>query len=161
MPISHEAFRQTMGHWASGVTVVTTRRPGGIHGMTASSFCSVSLDPPLVLVCVDRRNRTHSHLAEQGAFCAHILAVGQEELSQRCAGRMGEHGNELHGVPYREGKTGAPVLEGCLAYLDCRVLYAHDGGDHTIFVGQIEEAGVDEDAHPLLYFRGRYHRLDA
>jgi flavin reductase (DIM6/NTAB) family NADH-FMN oxidoreductase RutF len=159
MPISHEEFRQTLSHWASGVTVVTTRRPGGIHGMTASSFCSVSLDPPLVLVCVDRRNRTHSHLVEQGAFCAHILAEGQAELSQRCAGRMGEQGNELHGVPHREGKTGAPILEGCLAYLECRVLYAHDGGDHTIFVGQIEDSGVNEDAHPLLYFRGGYRRL--
>jgi flavin reductase (DIM6/NTAB) family NADH-FMN oxidoreductase RutF len=161
MPISHEEFRRTMSHWASGVTVVTTRRPGGIHGMTASSFCSVSLDPPLVLVCVDRRNRTHANLVEQGAFCAHILAEGQEELSQQCAGRMGERGSELHGVPYREGATGAPILDGCLAYLDCRVLYAHDGGDHTIFVGQIEEAGVNEDARPLLYFRGAYHRLDA
>jgi flavin reductase (DIM6/NTAB) family NADH-FMN oxidoreductase RutF len=161
MPISHEEFRRTLSHWASGVTVVTTRRPGGIHGMTASSFCSVSLDPPLVLVCVDRRNRTHALLAEQGAFCAHILAEGQEELAQQCAGRRGERGNELHGVPYREGKTGAPVLEGCLAYLDCRVLYAHDGGDHTIFVGQIEESGVDEDAHPLLHFRGGYRHLHA
>jgi flavin reductase (DIM6/NTAB) family NADH-FMN oxidoreductase RutF len=104
-----------MSHWASGVTVVTTRRPDGIHGMTASSFCSVSLDPPLVLVCVDRRNRTHAHVAEQGAFCAHILAEGQEELSQRCAGRLGEVGNQLHGVSYRVGATGAPIMDGCLA----------------------------------------------
>jgi flavin reductase (DIM6/NTAB) family NADH-FMN oxidoreductase RutF len=159
MPISADEFRQCLSQWASGVTVITTRRPGGIHGMTASAFCSVSLDPPLVLVCVDRRNRTHEYLQQQRCFCAHILAEGQEELSQRCAGRLGARGNELEGVPYRQGATGAPILEGCVAYLDCTVLHAHDGGDHTIFVGRIEEAGADSNAQPLLYFRGAYHTI--
>jgi flavin reductase (DIM6/NTAB) family NADH-FMN oxidoreductase RutF len=159
MPISSEEFRQCLSQWASGVTVITTRRPGGIHGMTASAFCSVSLDPPLVLVCVDLRNRTHQYLQETGAFCAHILAEGQEELSQRCAGRLGPRGNELEGVPFREGATGAPILEGCLAYLDCKVIFAHDGGDHTIFVGEIEEAGAATEARPLVFFRGGYRSL--
>jgi flavin reductase (DIM6/NTAB) family NADH-FMN oxidoreductase RutF len=159
MPITDEDFRRTLGRWASGVTVVTTLRPGGIHGMTASSFCSVSLHPPLVLVCVNHHNRTHGHLESAGVFCAHILAEGQEELSQRCAGRLGERGNELEDVPFHTGATGAPILQGCLAYLDCRIIYAHDGGDHTIFVGQIEETGADEAARPLLFWHGRYRRL--
>ena len=159
MPIPPEEFRHSLSQWASGVTVITTRRPGGIHGMTASAFCSVSLDPPLVLVCVDRRNRTHRYLDENQAFCVHILAEGQEELSQRCAGRRGDEGKELHDVPYRTGATGAPILEGCLAYLDCRVIYAHDGGDHTIFLGEIVAAGYREDAEPLLFFAGSYRRL--
>jgi flavin reductase (DIM6/NTAB) family NADH-FMN oxidoreductase RutF len=159
MPITDEQFRRTMGQWASGVTVITTLHPGGIHGMTASSFCSVSLHPPLILVCVDHRNRTHAYLEESRVFCVHILAEGQEELSQRCAGRLGDAGKELQGVPYHAGVTGAPILDGCLAWADCRILHTHDGGDHTIFVGQIEATGEDETARPLLYWRGRYRRL--
>lgn len=159
MPITDDQFRRTLAQWASGVTVITTPRPGGIHGMTASAFCSVSLHPPLVLVCIDHRSRTHRYLQESRVFCAHILAEGQEELSQRCAGRLGDEGKELRDVPYRIGVTGAPILDGCLAYLDCRVLYAHDGGDHTIFVGQIEASDADEHARPLLFWRGRYRRL--
>lgn len=159
MPISDDDFRRTLGQWASGVTVITTLRPEGIHGMTASAFSSVSLHPPLVLVCVDHRNRTHAYLEQAGVFCAHILAEGQEELSQRCAGRLGEDGKELADLSYRTGATGAPILDGCLAWLDCRILHAHDGGDHTIFVGQIEAASVNETARPLLHWRGRYRRL--
>ena len=111
MPIRPEEFRHSLSQWASGVTVITTRRPGGIHGMTASAFSSVSLDPPLVLVCVGRHNRTHRYLEEQQAFCVHILAEGQEELSQRCAGRMGEEGKEL-AVLRREEPPRALVANG-------------------------------------------------
>jgi flavin reductase (DIM6/NTAB) family NADH-FMN oxidoreductase RutF len=159
MPITDDEFRRTLGQWASGVTVITTVRPGGIHGMTASAFCSVSLHPPLVLVCVDHRNRTHTYLETSRVFCAHILAEGQEELSQRCAGRLGDDGKALRDVSYRTGGTGAPILDGCLAWLDCRIIHAHDGGDHTIFVGQIEGSGTDERVRPLLFWRGRYRRL--
>jgi flavin reductase (DIM6/NTAB) family NADH-FMN oxidoreductase RutF len=157
--ISPEEFRQVMRHWASGVTVVTTRRKGGIHGMTASSFSSVSLHPPLILVCVDRRNRTHEHVQEQGVFAVHILAEGQEELSRQCAGRYGEVGNELHDVAYQEGKSGAPILEECLAYLECRLVHSFDGGDHTIFVGEVIDTGGLGNGRPLLYFEGDYQRL--
>src|SRR5437764_6212505 len=109
-----------MRHWTSGITVITTRREGGIHGMTASSFCSVSLDPPLVLVCVDRRTRTHEHLVVQDSFAVHLLAEEQQELSKRCAGAYGEIGNELDDLAYHHGATGAPILDDCLAFMECR-----------------------------------------
>jgi flavin reductase (DIM6/NTAB) family NADH-FMN oxidoreductase RutF len=158
-PIGADDFRQLLRNWASGVTVVTTRRRGGIHGMTASSFCSVSLHPPLVLVCVDRRNRTHEHIREQGIFAVHILAEGQEELSQRCAGQFGETGNQLQDVPYHDGTIGAPILENCLAFAECQMAFEYEGGDHTIFVGEIIASGVFPERRPLLYFQGSYHRL--
>jgi len=159
MAIGPDEFRQVMRHWASGVTVITTRRKGGIHGMTASSFSSVSLKPPLVLVCVDRRNRTHEHVQEQGCFAIHILAEHQQELSRRCAGAHGETGNELRDVPYREGRSGAPILEECLAHVECRLVHSYEGGDHTIFVGEIIDSGAHEGARPLLYFDGGYRQL--
>jgi flavin reductase (DIM6/NTAB) family NADH-FMN oxidoreductase RutF len=157
--IGPDEFRQVMRHWPSGVTVVTTRRPGGIHGMTASSFSSVSLHPPLILVCIDRRNRTHEQLQQQGIFAVHILAEGQEELSRQCSGRYGEAGNELRGVAYHEGKSGAPILDDCLAYLECRLVHTFDGGDHTIFVGEIIDSGAPKPGRPLIYFDGDYRRL--
>ena len=159
MAIGPNEFRLVMRHWTSGVTVISTRRPGGIHGMTASSFSSLSLDPPLVLVCVDRRARTHQQLQEQDSFVVHILAEGQAELSRCCAGAYGEIGNELHDVPYRAGVTGAPVLEECLAFMECRAVAAYDGGDHTIFVGEIVHCGANDGLHPLVYFSGAYRRL--
>src|SRR5262249_13849851 len=112
-----------MRHWTSGITVITTQRDRGIHGVTARSFCSVSLTPPLVLVCVDRRTRTHSLLETHASFVIHVLAEGQEELSKRCAGAYGEVGNELKGIAHRPGVTGAPILEECLAYMECRVVH--------------------------------------
>jgi flavin reductase (DIM6/NTAB) family NADH-FMN oxidoreductase RutF len=157
--IAADEFRSLLRHWASGVTVVTTKRRGGIHGMTASSFCSVSLNPPLVLVCVDRRNRTHEHIHEQGVFAIHFLAEGQEELSRRCAGQRGEIGNQLLDVPYHEGQIGAPILEDCLAHLECQTVYEYEGGDHTIFVGEIVASSAHSDRRPLLYFQGEYVRL--
>lgn len=147
-----------MSRWASGVTVVTCRRPGGIHGMTASAFCSVSLDPPLVLVCVARRNRTHQYIQEQGAFAVHILGTEMEELSNRCAGFRGEEGHWLDEVPHRAEATGAPVLEGALAWMDCSLWQAYDGGDHTIYVGEIQ-AGSAGDGAPLLWFERGYRQI--
>jgi flavin reductase (DIM6/NTAB) family NADH-FMN oxidoreductase RutF len=157
--IGPDEFRQVMRHWASGITVVTTRRKGGIHGMTASSFSSVSLNPPLILVCVDRRNRTHEHLQEQEYFGVHILAAHQQDLSLRCSGRLGEAAHQLDDVPYHEGKSSAPILEECLAYLECRLVSAYEGGDHTIFVGEIIDSGFTPGGRPLLYFDAGYHHL--
>jgi flavin reductase (DIM6/NTAB) family NADH-FMN oxidoreductase RutF len=158
--IGHEEFRQVLRRWVSGVTILTTRHRGGVHGMTANSFSSVSLDPPLVLVCVDRRNRTHEYLQGEGVFGIHILSEGQQELSERCAGRRGEGGNQLHDVAHHEGAAGAPILEDCLASLECRLLHTYEGGDHTIFVGEVVSSHVHEDRRPLVYSNGAYRRLD-
>jgi len=151
-------FREVLARWASGITVVTCRRPDGIHGMTASSFCSVSLEPPLVLVCVDRRARTHEYLQEAGAFAIHLLDGRGEEISNRCAGFQGDDGQKLDGESWRVEVTGAPVLDGTLAWMDCSLWRAYDGGDHTIYVGEVQAADTGE-GEPLLWYRRGYRRL--
>ena len=159
MPITPEQFKEGLATWASGITVVTTRREGGIHGMTASAFCSVSLSPPLVLVCVNRRNRTHEHLEDQISFGVHILKVGQEDLALRAGGLLGDSGNLLEGVPFHIETTGAPILDDSLAWLDCTRWASYDGGDHTIFIGLVEASGVNH-GEPLLWFERGFRRLN-
>ena len=159
MSIDGATFKSILSRWASGVTVVTCHREGGIHGMTASAFCSVSLEPPLVLVCINHRNKTHGYLQEQRAFGVHILGSDMDELSDRCAGFRGEAGHWLSDVPHFTATTGAPILEGTLAWMDCSLWQAYEGGDHTIYVGEIQAGGTAE-GEPLLWFERGYRRLD-
>jgi flavin reductase (DIM6/NTAB) family NADH-FMN oxidoreductase RutF len=126
--------------------------------MTASSFCSVSLEPPLVLVCVNRRTLTHALIPEQGSFAIHVLRDDLEDVSDRCAGFLGEEAHWLNDLPYRTERTGAPVLDGVLCWLDCSLWQAYDGGDHTIFVGEVQAAGKAPGA-PLLWFHRGYRLL--
>jgi flavin reductase (DIM6/NTAB) family NADH-FMN oxidoreductase RutF len=157
MPVSGDEFRRALSQFASGVTVVTTRDAiGQPLGLTVSAFCSVSLEPPLVLVCVDKKASSYSGFLESRAFVVHILAEDQEELSRRFATKDPK---KFEGMIYRRGIEGIPVLEGAVATLECRLVQAYEGGDHTIFVGQVEGASVREEALPLLYFRGAYRRL--
>jgi flavin reductase (DIM6/NTAB) family NADH-FMN oxidoreductase RutF len=158
MPISPDTFKELMRRWASGITVLTCRHDGEVHGMTASAFCSVSLDPPLVLVCVGREHRTHAYIREQGVFGVHILDGSMQRLSDRCAGFLGEAGHSLGDLPHREEATGAPILEGVLGWLDCTLWEAHDAGDHTVFIGEIQAAGA-RDGQPLLWWNRGYHAL--
>jgi flavin reductase (DIM6/NTAB) family NADH-FMN oxidoreductase RutF len=158
MPITPDEYKSVMRCWATGVTIVTTSGPDGPHGMTANSFTGVSLDPPLILICVSRQTRTHEHLLESGVFGVHLLHSGQEELSNRCAGLLGEHGNEIADLPHVTGPLGVPVLDDCLAALVCRVHATYDGGDHTIFLGAIHAARLREGA-PLVYLNRGYHRI--
>lgn len=159
MPARPDEFKAALAHWASGVSIVTTWREGGIQGMTVSSFCSVSLEPPLVLVSIHRGARAHRSIEQQGAFGVSLLRADQEEISNRCAGLLGETGNWLIDVPYRTAVTGAPVLADCLAWLDCRVWRAYDGGDHTLFLGTVEAATVIGGEPLLWHFRG-YAAID-
>src|SRR4030043_408205 len=155
-PVSKEHFRRVMGQFAPGVTVVTTRLGNEVHGLTANAVCSVSLDPLLVLVCVDHAADTHPLLEKSGVFAVNILSDEQEDLSRLFAGPTEEKMGRLEAMGYRTAVTGAPIIDGCLAYLDCRVVAAYPGGDHTIFIGRVEEAEIGEDSPPLLFFRGRY-----
>jgi flavin reductase (DIM6/NTAB) family NADH-FMN oxidoreductase RutF len=141
--------------WATGVTVVTARASDHIHGMTVSAFTEVSLDPPLVLICADKTSLTHPVIAEGRVFAVNILARDQEDLSRRFASKEEEH-RRFEGLAYQTGKTGAPLLEDTVAVLDCRVVAAHDVGDHVIYVGEVEELRLSEDREPLLYHGGRY-----
>jgi flavin reductase (DIM6/NTAB) family NADH-FMN oxidoreductase RutF len=160
MPIPADEYKQLMRHWATGVTVVTTKGPDGPHGMTANSFTGVSLEPPLILVSVDRRTRTHEHLQAGGAFGVHILRAGQEELSRRCAGQLGEDGNRLAGVSYQVSGLGVPILDDCLAALECRITAIYDGGDHTIFLAEVLSTRTGASTgEPLLYFDRDYRRI--
>ena len=154
--LTKERFRRVMGQFATGVTVVTTRLGDEVHGLTANAICSVSLEPLLVLVCVDHAADTHPLLEKSGVFAVNILSHDQEDLSRLFAGPTEEKMGRLEAMGYRTAVTGAPIIDGCLAYLDCRVVAAYPGGDHTIFIGRVEEAEIGEDSPPLLFFRGRY-----
>jgi len=157
MPPTHEDFRRTMGRFATGVTVITTRHGKHLHGMTANAVTSLSLDPMLVLVCVDKNADTHDILLEAGFFAVNILARDQEELCVKLASKKGE--NWSHGVetvPHHTAQTGAPIIDGAIAYLDCRTVTEHHGGDHTIFVGEVLEAKELKDGAPLLFYSGMF-----
>jgi flavin reductase (DIM6/NTAB) family NADH-FMN oxidoreductase RutF len=156
MALTPIEFRTALRSFAAGVTVVTTRDGHGRPaGLTASAFTSVSLDPPLVLVCVDHGATAHPAFRTHGWFAVNVLRREQEAVSRRFAE---SGGNKFDGVPCHEGKTGLPLLDGALATLECRVVEAHEAGDHTIFVGAVEAVSV-AGGRPLVYFHGGYHSL--
>lgn len=162
MAIEAAAFRKVLGQFASGVTVVTTVHEGMLTGMTASSFTSVSLDPPLILFCADKRARSGASIGAAGLFAVNILGEDQRELSDLFAGRGTdeERADKLAQIG-RRAETGAPILDPALGWLDCRVDQAIDAGDHIIYVGLVVASGARDDDHaPLLYWRGGYQRLD-
>ncbi|MFZ0314426.1 MAG: flavin reductase family protein [Candidatus Korobacteraceae bacterium] len=155
--VTPDEFRAALGRFASGVTVVTvTTAEGGVHGMTANAFCSVSLQPPLVLVCIEHLAETYLRVRERGEFGVSVLKEDQEALSEFFADPERDHDAAYRlGIQYCEMRSGTPALENALANLDCRVVGAHVAGDHTIFVGEVREIALGEGS-PLLYFRGRY-----
>lgn len=157
MPIDKDTFRRVLSNFAAGVTVVTTldgeQRP---HGLTATAFTSVSLDPPLVLVCIDKKAETFQHFAPAGVFAVNFLAAGQRDVSQHFA----KHGGDkFAGMAWRRGALGTPILDGAIGHVECRIAHAYEGGDHVIYVGEIDSADAN-DGPPLLHFRHAYHRVD-
>ena len=159
--VTPDEFRAALGRFATGVTVITVETAeGNVHGMTANAFCSVSLRPPLVLVCVDHLAETYLHLRERGQFGVSVLKADQDALSEFFADpeRNPDSAYRL-GIRYRRMKGGRSVLEAALANLDCKVVDAHTAGDHTIFVAEVREVSLGE-GEPLVYFRGRYGTQD-
>ncbi len=155
-------MRVARRRWATGVAVVTTRDGVGYHGATVGAFVVVSLDPPLVLVCLDRDGRMSTLLPEAGAFAVSVLDRRHEFPAERFAGRAPLVDPRLTGVAHELTSTGNPVLTGALAWFDCRVGSVHDGGDHVIVVGVVERVGIGEDTDdPLIYYEGRYRSLEA
>ena len=159
MPIDPLEFRSIIGHFPTGVTVITTAAGEELQGMTANAVTSLSLDPMLVLVCVDKGTHTHRVLEDGGVFVVNILGEHQEEVSRLFARRAEPEIGSLRGQRFILGETGAPILEDCLAFLECKVAYVHDGGDHSIFLGEVIEGGIVGDVRPLVFYRGRYHGL--
>ena len=159
MTLTATDFRRALGAFATGVTVITVDQEGEVHGMTANAFTSVSLDPPLVLVCVDHRARTHAHLHARKRFGVNVLSNEQQAISEYYArsGETHQHA-EKAGAIFDRTAHGTPVLRGALAYLECKLLKSEKAGDHTVFIAEVEEIEVRE-GEPLLYFRSEYRGL--
>jgi flavin reductase (DIM6/NTAB) family NADH-FMN oxidoreductase RutF len=156
MSFDSKKQRKILGHFATGVTVVTTAGPAGQHGMTANAVASLSLDPPLVLVAVDKRALMLEHLKKNRFFGVNILRLDQEKISRLFA-MPGP--KDFSGLKTKSGETVSPILADCLAYLDCKVVDILPGGDHEIFIGEILE-GEHHGGEPLLYYAGGYRRLE-
>lgn len=159
MALPKDEFRRLIGCFATGVTIITAARGEEVRGMTANAVTSVSLDPLLLLVCVDKSTITHQFMEESAAFAVNILAEDQEQISRALASRESMDARRLVGYAYRPGQNGAPILEGCVAYLECRVAEIFPGGDHSIFIGQVEEGSIMREAQPLIFYRGKYVKL--
>jgi flavin reductase (DIM6/NTAB) family NADH-FMN oxidoreductase RutF len=156
MAIDPRELRNVMGHFATGVTVITTRDTAGKpFGLTANAFSSLSLDPPLVLICVDKKVDCYACFEQSKAFVVNILSEGQDPLSTRFATKGIE---KFESVPIRQGNLGVPLLEGALGHIECTMVNAYDGGDHTIYVGEVQSVAAS-GGRPLLFFKGKYNRL--
>jgi 3-hydroxy-9,10-secoandrosta-1,3,5(10)-triene-9,17-dione monooxygenase reductase component len=149
-------FRAVLGHFATGVTVITAIDDDEPVGMAANSFTSVSLEPPLVLFCAATSSTTWPRIQRSGAFTVNILGSHQEDVSRLFATRGADR---FGSVGWRIGVGGSPVLDDVLAYLDCKIEAEHDAGDHVIVVGRVLDLGITADASPLLFHRGVYGRL--
>ena len=155
--VTPDDFKHVMRRWASTVTVVTTRFENVIYGLTATAFSSLSIQPPMVFISIYRKTHTHPLIEHSGIFCVNFLAPDMTHISDRFAGRIPDV-DRFAGVNHHGEVTGAPVLNDAIAFLDCRVVEGLVTGDHTIFVGQVEAAGIQRpDQLPLIYFMGAYH----
>jgi flavin reductase (DIM6/NTAB) family NADH-FMN oxidoreductase RutF len=153
-------MRAMMGRFATGVTVVAARHGPLLAGMTANAIASVSVDPPLMMASISRRAETHVAIVGAHAFAVSVLSREQRTLAEcfaqpTTAAKL----KAFCDADWHEAETGSPILEGALAYFDCRLSARHDGGDHTIFIGEIVAAGYRTDAEPLLWYASGYREL--
>jgi flavin reductase (DIM6/NTAB) family NADH-FMN oxidoreductase RutF len=155
-------LRDLMARFATGVSVVAARHGPLLAGMTANAIATISIDPPLMMASIAQKAETHGAIIGSHAFAISILADDQQALAE-CFARptTAQKLTGFCGATWHEAETGSPVLDGALAFFDCRLSARHDGGDHTIFIGEIVAAGFREDAEPLLWYASGYHRLSA
>jgi len=153
-------FRDAMGAFATGVTVITMAKPdGALKAMTANAFSSVSLTPPMVLVCVDKNGSMHDWLDEVDAFGVNILTDVQQEISNTFA-KSGENSEPMSGVAYKIGPLGVPVIENVILWTAAKIVHKYDAGDHTIMVGQVEALQTNDTTNrPLLFHKGKYQQI--
>ena len=155
-------MRAMMGRFATGVSVVAARHRPPLAGMTANAIASVSVDPPLMMASISRRAETHAAIVGSHAFSVSVLSREQRDLAECFAQpTTATKLKAFCGAEWHEAETGSPILEGALAYFDCRLTARHDGGDHTIFIGEIVAAGYREDAEPLLWYGSQFRRMAA
>ena len=160
MTLNPTEFRKAMGAFATGVTIITVDLDDEVHGMTANAFTSVSLDPMLVLVCVDHSTRTHAHLHAKKRFGINVLCEDQMAISEYYARpeRSHEHAEAEAGARFDRTRHGTPMLDGALAFLECRLESVQEAGDHSIFIAEVEDVVVRE-GDPLLFFRSVYRKI--
>ena len=152
-------FKSVMRRWASTVTIITTKADEQIYGLTATAFSSLGISPPTVFVCINGKSRTHGLVAASGVFCVNFLTPKMKSISDRFAGRMPDV-ERFAGLAHHPVATGSPVLDDALAFLDCKIVDSHVGGDHTIFIGEVlAGALMHADEGPLMYYSGAYHML--
>ncbi|MDZ7732111.1 MAG: flavin reductase family protein [Acidimicrobiia bacterium] len=149
-------FRQVLGHFPTGVTVVTAMDDGEPAGLAVGSFASLSLDPPLVLFCAGTGSSTYPKIRDAGSFCVNILSEDQEDICRIFASKGGDR---FQGIGWRKSGNGAPLLEGVLAFLDCDIVDEITEGDHYVVVGRVTDLEVMHEGGPLLFFRGGYGRF--
>jgi len=154
-----EQLRQAMRAWTSGVTIVTAAHGGEQHGMTVSSFTSIALEPPLIIISLQTNSRTHELISKSNAFAVTILADGQQDISDRFAGRLAEMGDRLAGIETETLVTGAPFIKGGLAYLDCQVSQTVPVGTNTLFLAEVIAARGNGEGYPLVYHDREYRKL--
>jgi flavin reductase (DIM6/NTAB) family NADH-FMN oxidoreductase RutF len=159
VPIDVAGYRKLIGHFATGVTVITTANGGLLHGMTANAITSVSLDPLLLLVCVDREAHAYEQLLQSKRFGVNILAEEQEDVSRLFATKGDPEQGRLRGAEFHLAGGGTPVLEGSLAHIECDVADQFKAGDHTIFIGAVLDGQLLREAPPLLFYQAGYRRL--
>ncbi len=151
-----QQLRRVMGHFATGVTVITTMDKSGTpFGLTANAFTSLSLNPPLVLICIDKGVQCYPYFEESKIFAVNVLSEDQEELSRRFATKGIE---KFTDVKWHKGHHGVALLDGAIGYIECKVVHSYEGGDHTVYVGEILNATAS-GGRPLIFFKGKYHRL--
>ena len=156
--IDSARFRRVLGHFATGVTIITAApRDEPVVGMAVNSFTSVSLDPPFVAFCAAHSSTTWPHIRAAGRFCVNIMAEDQEDLSRLFATRGADRFSR---VAWHPAESGAPILEGALAWIDCDIDAEHEAGDHSIVVGRVRGLDLEEEGKPLVFFRGGYGRFE-
>jgi flavin reductase (DIM6/NTAB) family NADH-FMN oxidoreductase RutF len=154
--VDKNELRRVMGHFATGVTVITTcDEAGNPYGLTANAVASVSLVPPLILICVDKSADTYPYFERSKTFVVNILSDSQESISRRFATSGIE---KFEGIGYHKNEASCAVLDDAVGHIDCRIVQAHDAGDHTIYIGEVEAVDAN-DVPPLLFFRGGYRKL--
>lgn len=158
MAISPERFRKVLSKFATGVSIVTLRNDEGIHGLTVNAFASVSLEPPLVLICIQKNGASRTALSQSKNFVVNILREDQRELADRFSSPKLSGEDRFHEVAHHFSRSGLPILDGILTHIECRIVNEIDAGDHTIFLGEVAEAEISDDsAQPLLFYNSQYY----
>jgi 3-hydroxy-9,10-secoandrosta-1,3,5(10)-triene-9,17-dione monooxygenase reductase component len=156
MTFDAQELRRVMGHFATGVTVITTKdKDGGPNGLTANAFMSLSLSPPLIVISVDKGAACYTCFEPQNGFTVNFLSEGQEEISRRFATKGID---KFAGLQWKEGNNGAAILDGILGHVECKITQCYDGGDHTIVLGEVLNVNATGE-RPLLFFKGKYQKL--